>query len=160
MSQQTFLTGEYQRAIDNRHRVTLPPELVSSIANEESQTIVAKERYGCLSLWLPESWQQHVSSGMTVLQQKLETGRLQQRWPDVQRLGRLLSTRHLEVQLGNRSRLLIPETFRTFLGVQAGGDVVVVGAGVCVEVWNPEAWLTLLKQDMPEFDDLFRTLAD
>ncbi|MEM1062305.1 MAG: division/cell wall cluster transcriptional repressor MraZ, partial [Planctomycetota bacterium] len=59
----------------------------------------------------------------------------------------------------NRSRLLIPEGFREFLGVPGGGDVIVVGAAVCVEIWNPEAWLDQLRVDMPEFGTLFRELS-
>ena len=58
-----------------------------------------------------------------------------------QRLGRLLSTRHRSVELGARGRLLIPEGFREFLGVEPGGEVLIVGAGVCIEIWNPAKWL-------------------
>ncbi len=58
-------------------------------------------------------------------------------WDQVQMLGRLLSSRHRTVELAGRGRLLVPEGFREFLKVEAGGDVMVVGAGVCVEIWNP-----------------------
>ena len=77
----------------------------------------------------------------------------------MQRLGRLLSTRHQEAKLANRSRLLIPEGFRQFLGVDAGKEVVVVGAVICVEIWNPDIWLDVLKQEMPDFGDLFKQLT-
>lgn len=81
------------------------------------------------------------------------------RWGDVQRLGRLLSTRHQNVTLAKRSRLLIPETFRDFLGVSTGQEVIVVGAVICVEIWQPEMWLDVLKSEMPDFGDLFKTLT-
>jgi len=85
---------------------------------------------------------------------------MEQKWSTVQRLGRLLSTRHRDVKLANRSRLLIPEGFREFLDVSGGGEVMLVGAVVCVEIWNPRAWLDVLKEDMPEFGSLFRGLTD
>ena len=62
----------------------------------------------------------------------------------VQLLGRLLSTRHKPVELKGRGRLLIPEGFRSFLGVDRdppNNEVVVIGAAVCVEIWKPAAWL-------------------
>jgi MraZ protein len=63
------------------------------------------------------------------------------------------------VQLANRSRLLIPEAFREFLDVPVNQDVVLVGAVICVEIWNPKSWLETLRQDMPEFGPLFKELS-
>lgn len=155
-----FLTGEYWRTIDERHRLMLPPELAQEVSDDDGGVIVAKERAGCLSLWRPEEWQRKHDSGVSLLRQKLESGRMEQRSGDVQRLGRLLSTRHQLVKLANRSRLLIPEGFRPFLGVDAGREVVVVGAVVCVEIWQPAAWNEVLRAEMPEFGELFRQLTE
>lgn len=96
---------------------------------------------------------------MELIHQKIKAGRLEQRWSEVQRLGRLLSTRQTTLTLANRSRLLIPESFRGFLGVAPNQEVMVVGAVVCLEIWNPEAWLETLKEDMPEFNPLFKELT-
>ena len=104
-------------------------------------------------------WQRRIDDGVSLIRQKIAAGRMEQRWNDVQRLGRLLSTRYSPVKLANRSRLLIPEGFREFLDVPAGQDVMVVGAVICVEVWNPAAWLEQLKHDMPEFSGLFKELS-
>lgn len=154
-----FVTGEYRRTIDERFRLTLPPELASEVSDENGDVIVAKERAGCLSLWRPADWRQRLETGIALLKQKIDSGRMEQRWGDVQRLGRLLSTRHVTTGLANRSRLLIPETFRPFLGVDSGRDVVVVGAVICVEIWQAEAWNTVLKEEMPDFGQLFKELT-
>ena len=37
--------------------------------------------------------------------------------------------------------------------------VVVVGAAICVEIWNPAAWLEALRHDMPDFGPLFADLS-
>ena len=155
-----FLTGEVKRTIDDRFRLTLPPDFADGISDADGNMIVAKERTGCLSLWRSDEWQKRLDSGGSLLQQKIESGRMEGRWSDVQRLGRLLSTRHQSVQLTGRSRFLVPEGFRQFLGVAAGESVVVVGAAICVEIWNPEMWLDVLKSEMPEFGDLFKTLTE
>ena len=78
---------------------------------------------------------------------------------EVQLLSRLLSTRHKTVQLAGRGRLSIPDGFREFLQVEQGGEVIVVGAGVCVEIWNPRAWLAYLESHMTEFRQLFDKLS-
>jgi MraZ protein len=153
-----FITGEERRTLDERFRLSLPPEMARAVSDDAGSTIVAKECFGCLSLWRATDWQQRIDAGVSLIKQKIQAGRMEQRWDDVQRLGRLLSSRYLTVQLANRSRLLIPDAFREFLDVAANQDVVVVGAVICVEVWNPRAWLDRQRQDMPAFGPLFKEL--
>ena len=77
----------------------------------------------------------------------------------LQMLGRLLSTRQKAVQFAGRGRLVLPEGFREFLGVEPGEEVVIVGAAVCVELWKPEKWLDYLEGRMPKFRRLFDQLS-
>ena len=159
MSLDQFITGEVKRTIDDRFRITLPPEMAEAVSDAEGNCILAKERAGCLSLWRASDWQKRLDDGVTLIKQKIHAGRMESRWSQVQRLGRLLSTRSNSVTLANRSRLLIPEGFREFLDVPANQDVMVVGAAICVEIWNPAAWLETLRHDMPEFGPLFTDLS-
>ncbi len=159
MGPEAFITGEVKRTLDERFRLTLPPEMAEAASDADGGCILTKERYGCLSLWPVAFWQGRQDAGVALMRQKIAAGRMEQRWDEVQRLARMLSTRSRGVKLANRSRLLIPEGFREFLDVPAGGDVMVVGAGVCVEIWRPSAWLDTLREDMPGFGDLFRDLT-
>ena len=156
---ENFLTGEWKRTIDDRHRITLPVEVANAVTDESGETIVTKERYGCLSLWRAADWQERQNQGVALIQQKIQSGRMEQRWSEVQRLGRLLSTRNRTVKLANRSRLLVPEGFREFLDVPSGGEVILVGAVICLEIWNPTAWIETLRDDMPDFRSMFETLS-
>ncbi|HVJ68155.1 MAG TPA: division/cell wall cluster transcriptional repressor MraZ [Caulifigura sp.] len=156
----TFITGETRRTVDERFRLQLPGDMAAAVTDANGETIVAKERAGCLSLWPARDWRERWDSGVTLIRQKIAMGRMEERWGDVQRLGRLLSTRSETIKLANRSRLLIPEGFRDFLEVPAGQDVVIVGAVICVELWNPRAWQEQLRQDMPEFGPLFKGLTE
>ena len=155
-----LITGEIRRSIDERFRLSLPNDFAQAISDDEGNVIVAKERTGCLSLWQCDEWQQRLDSGVRLLEQKIEAGRMESRWNDVQRLGRLLSSRHQQVRLAGRSRLVVPESFRQFLGVDGSQEVVVVGAVICVEIWHPEHWLDVQKSEMPEFGTLFKTLTE
>lgn len=155
-----FITGEVKRTLDERFRVALPTEMAEAVTDEAGETILAKERAGCLSLWRAADWQRRLDDGVALIKQKIAAGRMERRWADVQRMGRLLSTRYRTVKLANRSRLLVPEGFREFLGVATKQEVMLVGAVVCVEIWNPACWLELLRLDMPEFGTLLEQLAD
>jgi MraZ protein len=46
------------------------------------------------------------------------------------------------------------------LGCAAGGELVVVGAVICVEIWQPDAWHAVLRDEMPEFGQLFKHLTE
>ena len=154
-----LLLGEFQRTLDERFRLSLPPELAEPLG-EGTDCILAKERVGCLSLWNASDWRGRLDAGVEVVRSKIKAGKLEGRLGQVQSLGRLLSTRHKTVQLAARGRLLIPEGFREFLQVEAGGEVSVVGAAVCVEIWNPKAWLSYLERRMPRFRRLFDSLSE
>jgi MraZ protein len=154
-----LILGETTRTLDERYRLTIPAEMVEAIAANGSECILAKERVGCLSLWNEAGWKQRLEAGIRLVESKIEAGRLEGRVEEVQRLGRLLSTRHLQVQLAGRGRLAVPEGFREFLGVEAGGPVMVVGAAVCVEIWHPEKWQDYVGEELPAFRQLLDQLT-
>jgi MraZ protein len=156
---QPLILGEFQRTLDERYRVSIPGELAEMLLGKSADCILAKERPGCLSLWSAELWQARLDEGVALVERKMQAGRLAGRMGQVQLLGRLLSTRHKAVQLAGRGRLLIPEGFREFLGVEPGGEVLVVGAAVCIEVWSPSAWLAYLQARMPKFGRLLDRLS-
>lgn len=154
-----LILGESTRTLDPRYRLSIPPELAESLAPEGGECILAKERPGCLSLWNQAAWQGRLDAGIRLVETKIEAGRLEGRVEEVQRLGRLLSTRHRSVPLAGRGRLVVPEGFREFLGVEPGEDVLVVGAAVCVEIWRPEKWNDYVGEQMPAFRQLLDQLS-
>jgi MraZ protein len=154
-----FILGEFSRLLDERFRLSIPAELADRLAAAGTECILVKERPGCLSLWPASAWQQKIDAEMAIVEGKIRAGKLAGRLAEVQTLGRLLSTRHTPVQLAGRGRLLIPEGFREFLQVAAGGEVIVVGAAVCLEIWRPAAWLAYLDEKIPEFGQLVEQLS-
>jgi MraZ protein len=154
-----FLLGEHPRTLDERWRVSIPSEFADLLTANSADCILAKERPGCLSLWSSRLWQARLDEGMELVKQKMRAGRLQEKIAEVQLFGRLLSTRHRTVQMAGRGRLLVPDGFREFLGVEPNGDVIVLGAAVCVEIWQPAAWIKYLETRMPKFRRLFDQLS-
>lgn len=145
--------------LDERFRVTIPNELIETGFTDGAACFLAKERTGCISLWEAARWKSKLEASVNLVRAKMDAGKLAGRIDDVQRLGRLLSTRHKEVQLAGRGRIVIPEGFREYLGVEPGGEVLLVGAGVCIELWQPAAWMDYLAQTMPEFGSLLDELS-
>lgn len=155
-----LILGEFRRTIDDRFRLSVPGELADLLGGEETaDCMLVKERPGCISLWKAEAWHAKFDLGIDLVKRKMQAGKLEGRLADVQLLGRLLSTRHTPVQLAGRGRLLIPEGFREFLGVEPGGEVMVVGAAVCLEIWRPAAWVAYLEKRIPKFQRLLDQLS-
>ncbi len=154
-----LILGESTRTLDQRYRLSIPPELAETLAADGGECILAKERPGCLSLWNMGLWKTRLDAGVQLIESKIEAGRLEGRVEEVQRLGRLLSTRHRVVQLAGRGRLVLPEGYREFLGVEPGGETMIVGAAVCVEIWHPESWGNYVGEEMPAFRQLLDRLS-
>jgi MraZ protein len=160
-SARPLIVGEFRRSLDERFRLSLPSEWTDGgLLAEGGAWILAKERFGALSLWEAAIWQSRLDEALHLVRAKMDAGRLADRLEEVQRLGRLLSTRQVQVQLAGKGRLLLPTGFREFLGVEPGGEIVLVGAAICVEIWRPEAWLTYLAQHMADFGSLLDRLSN
>ena len=154
-----LIIGEFRRLLDDRFRLSIPTELAEPLAGSSEECILAKEQVGALSLWNASDWGQKLDEGVRLVRDKMQAGRLDGRIEDVQMLGRLLSTRHTKVKLAGRSRLVIPEGFREFLGVEPGSELLVIGAALCIELWRPAAWFAYIQQKMPDFRRLFDNLS-
>jgi len=155
----SLILGEFRRALDERYRVSIPSEMAELLTADGDECVLAKERAGALSLWNTVQWQEKFDRSVHLVQEKMLAGRLDGRVEDVQVLGRLLSTRQTNVKLAGRSRLVLPEGFREFLGVEPGGEVLVVGAALCVELWRPDCWFSYVEEQMPGFRRLFDNLS-
>ncbi len=153
-----LLIGEFPRTLDERFRLAVPPELLDPLLADGARLVLAKERAGCLSLWSATTWKPRLDAAVDVIRSKMQAGLLTQRVSQLQDIGRLLSTRQKTVSLAGRGRLVVPEGVLAFLGVEPGGDLMVVGAAVCVELWQPAAWTAFVTAEMPGFrqriDDL------
>lgn len=154
-----FIVGEFKRVLDERYRLSLPSELADGLLAGSPRCTLTKERVGCLGLWNADVWQARLHADVELVKGKLAAGKFDDQISRLQLLGRLLSTRDTEVALTGRGRLLVPEGFREFLGVEPGGEVMVVGAGVSVEIWNPPAWIKYVQRRMPKFRQLLGELS-
>jgi len=159
-SSQEFILGEHICILDERYRLSVPQQLHELLAIKAKECVLVKERAGCISLWNPAVWQTKLDDRVELIRQKIKSGVIEDRITEFQLLGRLLSTRHKVVPLSARGRLSIPKGFREFLKIEEPErEVMVVGAALCVEIWNTNAWLEYIEERMPEFQKLFNELS-
>lgn len=157
---QPFITGEFTRTLDDRYRLSIPAEMGDMLTADSTECMLTKERVGCLGLWNADVWREKLDTDVNLVKTKILAGKFSDNeLGRVQMLARLLSTRDRQVNLAGRGRLSIPEGFREFLGVEPGGEVMIVGAGVSVEIWNPPAWLQYAEESMPKFRKLLDYLS-
>ena len=118
-----YFLGRYEYAMDDRGRVPIPPRYRDLFA------LGAKLNQGpdpCLRLFTAESFDQQAQ--------------LYTREDATERSGRM--TRRLffancfSVELDKQSRILVPAPLRAYARLE--GNVIIVGAGEWLEIWNPE----------------------
>ena len=156
---QKLITGEFSRTVDDRYRLTLPNEFKEVFKPEAGKCVIVKEGPGHLSLWEESIWKQQHGKRIEMVRQRFETGYLAESMLDLQRLGRLLSTRYRHVQLAERGRLLLPEGFREFLAVEPKQEVMIIGAYFCIEIWHPQKWIQYVEGRIPKFRKLLDKLS-
>jgi len=122
----TFFRGEYVYRMDGRGRLPLPPRFRGAFAGGAVLTQGSPDP--CLRLYPQETYDQQASLYMSE--------------PPTRRKGRMIRRaffgRSFEVELDGQGRILVPGRLRQHAGLD--GDVVVVGAAECLEIWSRERW--------------------
>ena len=155
-----LITGEFCRTVDDRYRLSLPDEFKEVFKPESGKCVIVKEKPGHLSLWEENDWKQFHERRVEQVRLRYETGHLAGQMADFQRFARLLSIRSRHIQLTDRARFLLPEGFREFLAVEPKQDVMVIGAGHCIELWHPQKLITSIEEDIPQYSNLLESLLN
>ena len=113
-AEDNLILGESRRTLDERFRLSLPPEFIPALGGEQAACILAKERRGCLSLSNSQKWQETFDAELDVLRASLRAGKLDSRLDEVQMLGRLLSGRQVDVTLAHADDCCFPRVFASF----------------------------------------------
>ncbi len=156
---QALIVGEFSRNLDERFRLTLPDDLLTVFQPKDGNCVLAKEGAGHLSLWDQEIWQEKMEEKINFIRDKMKAHKLDDQQAQLQSFGRLLSARQRPVQLADKGRILLPEGFREFLKVEKKGELMIVGAAICIEIWNPETWVSYVEQNIPDFNTILNTLS-
>lgn len=119
-----YFLGTYEYSMDERGRVPMPPRYRDALGR--GAVIGQGSPEPSLRLYTEESFNQ---------QAELYTSE-----PATKRSGRVTRhaffTRSFPIELDRQGRILVPAPLRTYASLD--GNVVVVGAGEWLEIWDPD----------------------
>lgn len=117
--------GEYQHAIDEKGRISMPVKFRSKMA---SGAVVTKGLDNCLSVYTVEEWAK--------LAEKLSSLPLTQ--AASRAFARLMLAGATEVTIDKQGRINIPGYLREYAGIK--GQAVIAGLFSRVEIWSQKNW--------------------
>lgn len=132
------LGGTYFPKLDDKGRLTLPAKYREHFADG---VVVTRVQEGCLAVYDVETFDS-LDARFEARATSEADVRAYQRW--------LNSGSHDDVP-DRQGRITLPALLRAFAGLDH--DVVVLGAGDRVEVWEPERW----QQQSAQLDEVFST---
>ncbi|MHB8865045.1 MAG: division/cell wall cluster transcriptional repressor MraZ [Pirellulaceae bacterium] len=138
-----FLTGSYQRSLDEKCRFTLPKSIRDAL--EQSGGLVlylAPGTDGSLVIYTEESFQrlgEQLGQGPPTAQ-------------DIRAFSRLFYAQAQRVEADRQGRVRIPADLVT-LSLKSR-DIVLIGVRDHLEVWDRERWQGYLGQKQPFYDQI------
>ena len=121
-----MLLGEHEHTIDDKNRLTLPARFRQSFADG---VVVTRGIEPCLAVFTREGWEDFSSSRLAGLDRFSGEARDMRRY---------LFSATVESELDKQGRVTLPAGL--LAKADLGREVIVAGAGDCLEVWDREAW--------------------
>ena len=119
-----ILSGSYAHSLDDRGRIAVPAKLREKLGDGVWVTV----SLGKLGLYPPDVWQRHIERYLAV--SPFDPAGLNDRL-DIFSMAQ-------ECDIDKQGRVLIPPDLRQ--AVRLSNDVVLVGVGDHIQVWNQDDW--------------------
>ena len=143
MSIQTYFSGEYEGKLDAKHRLVLPAKVKSQLPPEAANSMaIARGFEPCLVMYPVTAWKQLLATVMALNEFNEEHRQLQ----------RNLFRGHTEIELDAMGRFIVPKTLLKHARLEK--EVIIVGVGNRVEIWNPALYETYLVMDGAALSEL------
>ena len=137
-----LLTGTYERSLDDKQRVALPKRFRDLLGPTDQTLFLTPGTDGSLSLYAEAQFAKMAEK----LAAQSPTAH------DVRTFGRLLYAQTQSAELDSQGRLRVPPELAR-LG-ELGREVVLVGVGDHIELWDKARWEAFLAQAQPRYDQL------
>ncbi len=138
-----FFTSEYTAKLDAKGRLVLPARMKANLPDESSKELFMREGFEpCLELYPLTEYKRVYSKIAGLNEFNAEYRRLQ----------RNFFRGSTTVELDTAGRLLIPKPMLQYAKLDK--EIVVVGMGNRMEIWNPEEYEKFLIQDPRELSEL------
>lgn len=143
------LTGTFERTLDEKLRLALPKPVRDDLIREGESIYVAPEPEGAVGIYSASQFEARAE----------KISRSSGKPEDVRKFRRIYYSSAETVSADSQGRIRITERLAKRAGL--AGEVIVLGVGDHLEVWNKETWQDSADSIEEEFDALaniaFRT---
>jgi len=141
-----MLLGTYFYTIDEKGRMRMPTKLKTKLGEN---FVVTKGSNGCLFVFSQNDLEINIYEKLRSLPLTAT---------DAQKPLRMILSSAFEVQEDSANRFLLPNVLREFAKIEK--NIVVIGVGSRVEIWNEEQWLKYSSNEDNNFDSNFEKLKE
>lgn len=148
----SIFRGRFEIKLDPKSRLSLPGAFREVLREIDTDTLIItnSQQQGkrCLDAYPEQEW--------IKLEKKIS--KLPQLRSEVQAFQRFYLSGGHTVPVDAQSRILVPQTLKTYAGLQTG--VVVVGFANKFEIWAQEVWSSLFENLSENFEATMSGIAD
>ena len=139
-----MLIGEYEHSLDVKGRLIMPSKLREDMGDK---FIVTKGLDGCLFGFSQTEWQN--------FETKLKTLPLTNK--NARDFVRFFLSGAMECEIDKQGRFLIASNLRDYSNLEK--EVVIIGVGTRIEIWNKEKWTNYNSDENISADDIAENMT-
>jgi MraZ protein len=118
--------GAFDYTLDAKNRLTVPAKFRATLSEG---VVLAKGVEPCVALWRASDYEAFIDRALSNMNPMS---------PDYQKLQRYYNANAFDAELDGAGRVMVPPKLMAHAGLTK--DVVVSGAGDCLEVWDRYRW--------------------
>ncbi len=145
----SLFSSQYKCKLDAKGRMVLPAKIKSNLPDTSSNELMLRMGFEPLLILYPMMEYKRLFS---------KIGALSDFNPEHRKLKRSFFSAITQVEFDGNGRINIPNVFLKY--AQLEKEVIVVGIGNSVEIWNPELYRKYTINDQEEFSQLAQKYLD
>jgi transcriptional regulator MraZ len=144
--------GTFEHALDAKHRLTVPSKFRAALADGvvlAASLETAADAPRSIALWIPDAYQAYTQAALHDMNPLS---------PQARELKLFFFGSSQETELDSANRVMIPMPLLDYAGLDK--EVVLVGAGECVEVFDRARYGTYSKDVLSRVPDIAASLGN
>jgi len=143
--------GTYEHALDAKHRLTVPAKFRAALANRvvlaaSAETVPGAPR--SIGIWIPDVYDEYTRAALAALNPMS---------PEARDLKRFFYNWSQDTEMDSAHRVMVSPNLLAYAGLDK--DVVVVGSGECLEVFDRAAYAGYSDEVLARVPDIANRLG-
>jgi MraZ protein len=144
-----FFTSEFECKLDSKGRLVLPAKIKSSLPEVSTTELVLRKGFESNLILYPMLEYKKIH-------QKISS--LSEFNPEQRQLKRIFFRSIAQVEMDGAARILVPKGMLAHAKIER--DVILIGMGNYIEIWNPDVFNQSFSVNEAEFSDLAQKYLD